>query len=125
MIGDDDDSDAEDAEKSDLPQLANAPLELRYTPGQAPSSSGTRLEPEASEDSQSSSQGVKRKLLSDECFPTDDQLVEAARLQDEEMYPALPVKVDERRATRIVFELCCGEDSLMGREPFQTTAAWS
>ena len=55
---------------------------------------------------------MKRKLPSDECFPTDDQLIEAARLQGEEMYPALPVKVDERRATRIVFEFCCGEDSL-------------
>ena len=113
MVGDDDDSDAEDAEKSDLPRLADAPLELTYIPGKAASSSDIRLEPETSEDSQSSSRGVKRKLFSDECFPTDEQLVEAARHQDEEMYLAVLVKTDERRATRIAFEFCCSEDSLM------------
>ena len=42
MVGGDDVSDAEDAGKSDLPQLADAPLGLTYMPGKAASSSGTR-----------------------------------------------------------------------------------
>ena len=36
------------------------------------------------------------------------------------MYPALPVKVDEWRATRVILEFCYSDDSLMGRAAYQT-----
>ena len=75
------------------------------------------------DDSQtSSSQGTKRKKLDrDECYPTDEQLVEVARFADEEMYPALPAKIEDWRATRVIFEFCCSQDSLMGQAAYQTS----
>ena len=117
MLGDDE---PDGDETIDLPQLADKPAELTYVPGQSASSSGAVPEPGTSDDGQSSSQGVKRKLLPDECLPSEEQLVDAARLQDEEMYPALPVKVDEWRATRVILEFCCNDDSLMGHAAYRT-----
>ena len=60
----------------------------------------TNLCPGVLTDSRLSSQGVDRKLLADGCFLSEEQLVDAVRLSDEDMYPAFPVKVDEWRATR-------------------------
>ena len=53
-------------ETIDLPQLPDKTTEHTYVLGQAASSSGVVPEPGTSDDSQSSSQGVKRKPLPDE-----------------------------------------------------------